>query len=227
MKTVTSCLTVFLLMLLTLPAHGDDRRKSQKETRKFTAMATDATGRRIVSITMADHFGVKRIELVRQRRAMNLNYGSLFIAHELTRAGAKMLDIALRLHAGRTIWQVADEKNADWKRIANDAKKLNKGIDANLYQYFVDGGDFQDRDTQDEYRVIQDGVRADNDVSLNDVDEAHRVYQWWRERASVNRAGMLDTSTERAAYDDHVRNGGPQRSSNGTLAPAAGGLPPR
>ena len=60
-------------------------------------MATDATGRRVVSITVADSLEAKRVNLVLERRAMNLNYGDLFIAHMLVKNGANMDDIAAEL----------------------------------------------------------------------------------------------------------------------------------
>ena len=53
-------------------------------------MATDVNARSIVSRSMSDMLKIERNQFERERRAMNLNYGCLFIAHELTAGGMKM-----------------------------------------------------------------------------------------------------------------------------------------
>jgi len=68
-------------------ALGSDQQKAEKRVRQISAMAVDSRTRAIVNQTMADEFHAKRIELMRQRHAMNMSYGSLFIAHELTATG--------------------------------------------------------------------------------------------------------------------------------------------
>jgi hypothetical protein len=222
--------TVLLVLLATVPAFSDDQQKAEKQVNKLTAMATDATGRRIVSMTIADALGVPRGQLVRERRAMNLNYGSVFVAHKLTASGVKMLDIALELQAGKTIFQIGGERHANWKQIAVDARKLNSKIDDNLYAHFVNGTHDDQRDQADDYHVAQDGVKSDNKVSDLEIEDAQYRYVRWRDRAGEGsgRDGRLSPADERAAYIDHARSAGPQAQGvQGGAAPAAGGLPTR
>src|SRR5438046_10338601 len=81
---------ILIAITLALPAFADDQQKAEKELHKITAMATDPTGRRVVSITVADTLEAKRTDLVLERRAMNINYGDLFVAHTLEKSGEKM-----------------------------------------------------------------------------------------------------------------------------------------
>ena len=93
-------------------------------------MATDPSGKRSVSLAMSQYLSVARPELLQRRQAVNLNYGDLFLAYQLVRTGAKMDDLAVKLKAGKTVWQAAEEQHADWKQIAGDAKKLAGKVDA-------------------------------------------------------------------------------------------------
>src|SRR5258705_9242844 len=96
------CLSATLLVLtLAVSAFGDDQQKADKQLHKITALATDATGRRVVSVTVADTLAAKRPDLVLERRTMNLNYGDLFIAHVLVKGGVRMDEIAAQLKAGQ------------------------------------------------------------------------------------------------------------------------------
>jgi hypothetical protein len=185
-------------LTIAIPAFGDDQRKAEKHLHKITAMATDATGRRVVSITVADTLGAKRPDLVMERKAMNLNYGDLFLAHVLVKNGAKMEDIAAQLKAKKNIGEIANEQNADWKQIAADAKKLNSKMEDNLYKHFVNSKADFERDQADKYDPVFDGVSADNDVSKDDIENAERIYQVWHDRAELNPARTLDTGTEKA-----------------------------
>jgi len=193
----------FAIALLVLPlaarAFGDDQQKAEKQLHKVTAMATDATGRRIVSVTVADTLGAKRSDLVAERRAMNLNYGDLFVAHALVKSGAKMEGIATQLKAKKSMWDIANDQHADWKQIAGDAKKLNAKVEDNLYKHFINDKADLARDQADQYDPTFDGVSADNDVSKQDIADAQDTYQMWRDRAAKNPGGTLDTSTEKAA----------------------------
>jgi hypothetical protein len=64
-------------------ADADDQQKAQKQLGRVNAMASDTTGRRVVSITMSDMLNMKRSDLVKLRKNLNLSYGSAFIAHQL------------------------------------------------------------------------------------------------------------------------------------------------
>jgi hypothetical protein len=194
-----SLLSIALVALtFTVRAFSDDQQKAEKQLHKITALATDATGRRVVSITVADTLGTRRPALVMQRRALNLNYGDLFVAHVLLKNGAKMEDIAAQLKARKNIGQIANEQHADWKQIAADAKKLNSKVEDNLYKHFINSKAYFDRDQADKYDPTFDGVTADNDVSKGDIAEAEHTYQLWHDRAKQNLGGTLGIGTENA-----------------------------
>jgi len=199
MRKRVSLLSIALVALtFTVPAFSDDQQKAEKQLHKITALATDATGRRVVSITVADTLGTKRPALVMERRALNLNYGDLFVAHALLKNGAKMEDIAAQLKAKKNIGQIANEQHADWKQISADAKKLNSKVEDNLYKHFINSKAYFDRDQADKYDPTFDGVSADNDVSKGDIADAEHTYQLWHDRAEQNSGGTLGIGTENA-----------------------------
>jgi hypothetical protein len=216
MKRLSYLSIALLALTIAIPAFGDDQQKAEKQLHKITAMATDATGRRVVSVTVADTLEAKRPDLVVERRTMNLNYGDLFIAHVLVKSGTKMEDIAAQLKAGKKTSQIAGEQHADWKQIAADAKKLETKVEDNLYNHFLNGKPLAERDAAEGYDAMIDGVAADNDVSKDEIAEAERTYLLWRDRADQKKGSNLDTSSEKAAKDSR---GDPVRSKAGKLAP--------
>src|SRR5258708_3954691 len=90
-------LSLLFFVTTSVVASGDDRQKAEKQVRKITAMATDKTGRRMVSMSIADSLKVPRPEMVEERRKIGLDYGSFFVAHELVASGVKMTDVTLGL----------------------------------------------------------------------------------------------------------------------------------
>jgi hypothetical protein len=229
MGYVARCLVALLSIAIALPALSDDQQKAQKECNKVTAMATDATGRSVVNLSMAELLGVKRLQLVQERRDMGLNYGSLFIAHELSRRGAKIDGIAVELKQGKNIFQIANDFHTNWKEIGNDAKKLNSSIDKNLYRHFLHEKAAAERDQSENYSVLADGVVADNDVSPEEIEQAQdRYLLWLKQTGSPGRDKGLSEGDQKAAYYDHVKSGGPHGgagNSTGAIPPAAGGIP--
>ena len=183
------------------PAFADDQQKAEKQLHKITAMATDGTGRRIVSMTVADTLGAKRADLTLERRTMNLTYGNLFLTHALVSKGAKMEDIAAQLKAKKTMADIANDQHADWKQIATDAKKLNARMEDNLYKHFLNDKGDADRDAADKYDPAMDGIAADNEVSKEEIAEAETSYLAARGRAEKNGGKTLDTTTEKAARE--------------------------
>jgi hypothetical protein len=216
MKRLSYLSITLLALTVAIPAFGDDQQKADKQLHKITALATDATGRRVVSVTVADTLAAKRPDLVLERRTMNMNYGDLFIAHVLVKSGTKMDDIAAQLKAGKKMGQIASEQHADWKQIAADAKKLNAKVEDNLYNHFLNGKPLTERDAAEGYDPMIDGVTADNDVSKDEIAEAEHTYLLWRDRADQKKGSNLDTSSEKAAKDSR---GDPIRSKAGKLAP--------
>jgi hypothetical protein len=217
-----ACFTTVIILTLAHFSLADDQQKLKKELTKITAMATDATGRAIVNQSMAEMFSVKRLDLVAERRDTGLNYGGLFVAHELTRNGLAIKDIATRLNSGKDIFHIGAEVNANWKEINDHAKKLNTKIDNNLYNHFLHAKKDQPTPaTSDDYSVAYDGVRADKDVSQSDIDQAQDRYQLWLSRASSGPDKRLGTADQKSASYDHVRNG----PLTGDAAPSGGGIP--
>jgi hypothetical protein len=200
-----------LLIASGILAFGSDQQKAEKRLRRISAMAVDSMARAIVNQTMADAVHAKRIELMRQRHAMNLNYGSLFIAHQLTAAGAQMLDIALQLQSGKDIVQIANERNADWKLIGDAAKQLNQKIDDNIYRHFLHQGAEKQLPVPDKYDVDKDLVRADLDVSREELASARADYDLWKNRGSSPRSGRLDAQSESEVSQSAEIYKGPER----------------
>lgn len=216
MKRLSYLFPALLVLTLAVSASGDDQQKADKQLHKITAMATDATGRRVVSATVADALEAKRPDLVTERRNMNINYGDLYVAHVLVKSGAKMDDISAQLKAGKKMGQVAGELHVDWKQIAADVKKLNSKIEDNLYNHFLNGKPLTDRDATEGYDPTIDGVSADNDVSKDEIADAEHTYLLWRDRADQKKGSNLDASSEKAAQGSR---GDPVRSKAGKLAP--------
>lgn len=212
MKSLLRYCSVIFALAGVLPAMADDQQKAEKQVNKITAMATDPTGRRVVSMTISDSLNLKRPDVVQERRETGLNYGHLFIAHQLTANSAKMSDITTQLRAGKNIYQIGNDQHANWKQIAADAKKLNNKIEDNLYKHFVNDKADKDRDLADKYEPSSDKVKADGDVSKEELASAQDVYILWRDRATSRKDATLETPDERAARQghDHVRSGGPQ-----------------
>ncbi len=218
MKRFAFLSVALLALAVSVSASGGDQQKAEKQLRKVTAMATDGTGRRVVSITVADMLGAKRPDLVNERRTMGINYGDLFLAHTLVKNGAKMEDIAAQIKAKKSMADIANDQHADWKQIAADAKKLNSKVEDNLYKHFVNGKADLARDQADKYDPTFDGVAADNDVSKDEIAEAGDTYQKWHDQAAKNVGATLDMSTEKAAQD---MRGDPIGNSPGSHADAS------
>jgi len=196
------CFLITLAAALSaLPAFSDDQQKAEKQIRKISAMATDVNARSIVSRSMSDVLKIERDQMQRERRAMNLNYGCLFIAHELTARGMKMLDVAMRLQAHQTIFQIANEQHVDWKKIADDAKKLNGRIEDNIYKHFLHAEADKGRDLADKYDSTADWVKTDADATPAEIVEAQEIYVRWRDRAAAieGKGGVVSASDQLAS----------------------------
>jgi hypothetical protein len=221
-----------LVLVLALPALADDQGKAKKELDKITAMASDATGRRITNVTMAEMLQAKRRDLLMQRRENEINYGDLFLAYQIAAQGAKLEDVFAQVKAGKPIYDVANGFHVDWKKVADQAKSLNGKVDDNLYTHFAHDpektrSDEARADEEAGYNLIYDGVKADNNVSQSDISKAQDRYLLWRDRGQefAKRAGKLSIADQNAAYRDNVRSGGPQSQGGGSggAPPAAGG----
>jgi hypothetical protein len=222
---------VALLASHSLVALSDDRQKAEKQVRKIAAMATDKIGRRMVSMSLADAFLLPRPNLVEERRKFGLDYGSFFVAHQLLLQGMKWTELAAELKAGKTVWQIGEERHANWKQIAVDAKKQNIKIEDHIYRHFLNQKNSEadaQRDLIDRYDLAHDAVPTDFAVSTKEMVEAQARYIFWRDEAGKVRGsgGQMTASDEAAARLDHAGAGG-HDLSGGITPPAAGGLPPR
>jgi len=177
MKLAARFLIVVIALAIALPAFGDDQEKAQKEIKKITAISTDNNMRSVVNLSMSGMLNVKRLDLVKERQQMNLNYGGLFLAHQLAAGGAKMEDIAAQLKAGKNIFDIANDQHANWKQIADAAKKLNKKIDDNMGKWFESSKKQAERDQADDYVSQQDKVAADSEVSKQELADAQNRFQ--------------------------------------------------
>jgi hypothetical protein len=216
------CLVALISALLALPALADDQAKTEKQLNRITAMATDLTGHRVVSITMSDYFQVKRAELVQQRLANNLSYGSLFLARQLMGSGMAPQELSAGLRAGKTIFAIANERHADWKKLFSESKKINGKIDRHLFEHFFDAREDRQRDQDDGYVLLKDSVQADNEVSSDDVLIAADAYTRARDLAMQRPGRRPDESLD--AVDalqfrrDHARESAPKASDVGVSA---------
>jgi len=227
MRVFIRSLAVLVALCVALPAVADDQQKATKELNKVTAMASDPIGRTVVNLTLAETFSVKRPDLVLERRDTGLNYGSVFVEYELIAAGAKKEDIAAKVKAGKDIFQIAGEHQANWKQILDDAKKLNGKIDENLYTYLEDRKKATARDQADGYLLNLDGVTADNQVSQGELSQAEDRYVRVKDRAeeASRRANRLSTADQQAAYRDNARSAGPQGGGASGGGPSGGAEP--
>ncbi|MBI3474359.1 MAG: hypothetical protein HY010_01405 [Acidobacteria bacterium] len=220
-------LSLLILLAYTQAAQSDDRQKAEKQVRKIAAMATDKTGRQMVSMAIADTLKLSRPQMVKERCRIGLDYGSFFVAHQLIAGGLSPIQIESDLKAGKNVWQIADERHADWKKIAENAKKQYSKVEDYIYRHFLNkknGDADQERDLVDKYDVKHDAVRTDFDVTPKEMVEAQAQYIFWRNLAGKQQGGGSMTVAERmAAGLDHTT--ATHDTNGGISAPTAGGLP--
>jgi hypothetical protein len=207
MKFVTRFLIILVAIVVALPALADDQEKAQKEIKKISAIATDANMRSVVNTSMSEVLSVKRLDLAKERHDLNLNYGGLFLAHQLTANGAKMEDIAAQLKAGKNIFDIANDQHANWKQINDAAKKMNKKIDDNMGKWFQNNKKQAQQDQADGYVAQQDSVPADSDVTKAELADAQSRYQHVHDMMGNQMPGAGDASTVNQAGTAPVSSG--------------------
>jgi hypothetical protein len=207
----TRLLVCVIALIIAIPALADDQQKAQKQLNKVTALARDFTGRTVVNLTMSQMLNVPRMTLVQQRSETGLNYGCLFLASELVKSGTTMQEVAAQLKAGKKIAEIANDRRADWKAIAEDAKKLNASIDTNLYKYFLIQKNSANLGTAQPYDVHHDGVMADaDDASEKEIADAGDRFQMLKNSAARAKGDnkTLGFGDERIGYSDHTQGPG-------------------
>jgi hypothetical protein len=184
MRIIIRSFVAVLALVFAVPGWADDQEKATKEIMKIAAIAADSNMRSVVNRTLADMLRVKRLDLVKERQEADLNYGGLFLAHQVTASGAKMEDITAQLKAGKSIFDIANEDHANWKQINSDARKLNTKIDDNIAKYFTDSKKQVQLDQADNYDSKADKVAADSNITKEEYAEAQSRYQRLHDLAS-------------------------------------------
>jgi hypothetical protein len=202
---------------------ASDRQKAEKQINRVSAMAADLTGRRIVNLSMAEQMNVGRKDLVSQRGANNINYGTLFLFRSVAPNDDAFKQMLAELKSGKQPYDIADAAHADWKAVGNLAKKLNSRIEDNLYKFFLNNRKepAPTSPSAEAYDPAFDAVAADSQVSQQDLAEAQDNYLFWQSRASGKKDATLEHNKEQAARqtDDPVRKGGPQTDQVGNTGP--------
>ncbi|MGH9511891.1 MAG: hypothetical protein ACRD2U_07110 [Terriglobales bacterium] len=189
-----SLLLTFFLFATFAAAGEDTQSKAEKEVRKISAMAADMSARPLVSQVIAEFLKTNRSELVQQRQAANLNYGSLFVAYQLTESGKRFDEVIGALKSGKDIWQVGNEMHADWKQVAAEAKKLNAKLESAFYQFFLNQSQ-KSRHAADGYVAARDQTPADvQGLTEKDVAVAQDTFArcFQRARGGSATAGLPD-----------------------------------
>jgi hypothetical protein len=216
------------LLIASIPAFSDDQQKASKEINKINAMAIDFDGRRVVNLTLSETFKVERAALVQERGQTGLNYGGLFLAHELSQAGTPMADVIEKVKHGAGIADIANQQHVDWKHVEADARKFNGSLDGNLADFFLGKKATLTQDAAANYDIHYDSVKADTDVSKQDIEGAKDRFLRLKDRAAraqvKDRKGMA-YGDERIADMDHVSGGGPQGGGRGSTGEAGTQVP--
>jgi hypothetical protein len=212
-------ISLLLILLLASVAVADDQQKAQKVLDKISAMASDPTGKRAVSLAVSNTISVPRPEIVRIRQFMNINYGDTLLTYLLVQGGIKIEDVMAQAKLGKSLAQVANDQHADWKQILSNARKANSKIDENLLKHFAKLNGDEEHALKDGYNPYIDTVRADMTAGPGEIAEAQRRYQFLSDHAGAPVGGTLDSVSEKAARQvrsDPIRNGGPANTDGNT-----------
>jgi hypothetical protein len=211
----------YLAVLLAIVgcAWASDQQKAEKQIRMMTAMSRDDTARSIISRTFADVFKMQRPQMVVERETLGLNYGSLFLVHELLLSGTQLEQVVAQLRARKSIVDITNSSHADWKRIAADAKKMNNRIDDSIYKHFLHSKPDEERDKLEHYNPSTDLVRADAEATPDDILKAQSEFIFWRNQAAPIAGGQADPSSPVAHTYTTQRD--EMTASHGTVYPGA------
>jgi hypothetical protein len=195
MRPTVRYLLISLAVSVSVLASADEKEKAEKQVRMMTAMSRDDTARSIISYTFADTFKLDRLQLVAERKSMGLNYGSLFLVHQLASPGVSMQEIAAQLRLRKNVFEIANASRADWRRIASEAKKMNSRVEDNIYKHFLHPDKDKARDLLDQYNPESDLIRADADPAPEEILKAQAQYLFWRNLAAQKFTGQADPSS--------------------------------
>ena len=221
MRATARYLLSFLPLFLGILCFADDQQKADKQLRMMTAMSRDDTARSIISHTFADVFKVDRFRLVEERKAMGLNYGSLFLVRELAVSGVTMQQIVPHLRSHKNVVEIANVFHANWQQIAADAKKMNSRIEDNLYKHFLHPDKDTATDLLEQYKPSEDLIKADADVPPEEVLKAREQYMFWRNLAAQKYTGSANPAT--AVAHDYTKEREAIGATHGKEFPGAPG----
>jgi hypothetical protein len=196
-------LAILLLGAIVVPALADDQEKAEKQIRMMTAMSRDDTARSIVSRTFADTFKLDRQRLISERKSLGLNYGTLFLLHEVLRFSTRQVSLQLNQH--RNMFDVAKDSGANWNHIAADASKMNKRIHENIYKHFLHSDADKKRDALDHYNPNVYLIAADGDSTPLEIQKAQTDYIFWRNLAGPRSDDPADRSSPLAKSYEQTR----------------------
>ena len=222
----------FLLVLIaatTLGFAASPQEKAQRELSHISALASDASTRAVVNEQVAKVLGQERAKVVDERKELHLSYGNLYLISELTKNNTSFDDIAAQIKAGKSVTDIANAQNADWKKIANDVKAFQKTLQNALVASMENGGKATTVSAPakpDAYNARADwfdfdGKSYDND----DLAWALTTFSAARERA----ANLDKKNGDPSELDynrlhggvDHIKDGLKGGSSAGNPAPSS------
>lgn len=225
MRFAVRFLAFILVVAAAIPAFSDDQKNAEKQIMKIKAMAWDHTARQAVNKSIAETFKADRAQLVQARRLMNIDYGSLFLLEDVSAiTGTSMDELAKQVvDQKKTAVQVATEHNIDWKRVQNDAKKMNSLIEKNLREQFATPNKTAAADTTAHYDPAADGLAVDNDVPQDQISQAGDTFSRLQQLASDDKkAGRIDDAGAMTARHDQIQEGSPGQAGSAT---SVNGLP--
>jgi len=188
-------LAIVLVAAAAIPLRAADQEKTEKQIRMMTAISRDDTARSIVSRIFSDVFKVPRPQLVAERKSLGLNYGSLFLMHELILSGSSIQQISTLLRAKKDVLEIANSTSVDWKTLEREAKKMNDRVNKGIYKHFLHNEADKQRDAEDHYIAAGDLIHADADSSSAEIQRAQSTYVFWRNLAAPKSDQAADRST--------------------------------
>lgn len=212
-------LLILLLAPSAITAFASDQEKAEKQIRMMTALSRDEVVRSIVSRTFADVFKVPRSQLLAERRSLGLNYGALFLLHELATTGSDMEKIENQVRNKELLFAIASSSATDWKRIQSDAKKMNDRINKGIYNYFLHAEGTKRRDVADHYVANLDLIRADAESTPDEIHRASDDYMFWRNLAAPKNIGQVDTTN--VAVENYNKGRDAAEMTHGATTPSS------
>ncbi|HLH08534.1 MAG TPA: hypothetical protein VKW78_14940 [Terriglobales bacterium] len=224
MRYAVRCIAILLVLAAAVPAFSDDQKNAEKQIAKIKAMAWDQTAREAVNKSVADTYKLDRNQLIQARRLLNLDYGSMFLLENISATnGVSMDELGAEIKNGKTAVQIANDRKVDWKKVQNDAKKMNSLIEKNLFDQLSRPKFTKAADTAEHYDPATDGLAVDNNVPPDQISAAGDTFNRIKNMAGdARKTNRIDDAGELTAGRDQIREGSPgvaNSSSNSSGLP--------